>query len=265
MLAEPDATLTERTWATLADGTPLVTAQRRGKGLIVLFHVTADTRWSDLPLSGTFVEMLKRIVALSGSAASADTNPAGASAPREVVAPSRLLDGFGVFGPPPSSARPVPAGFAGRANADHPPGFYGPPEGMLAVNTLAPADRLVPLDVSPLNARRDAYRLSEPQDLRGPIMLAALAMLALDALIVFLLGGGISQLVRKRGRPAAAVLAIAVIGAALLAAPPARAQNDEQAMKSGWSARNRSRPSRPVARASRARSSCRNRRAWRRA
>ncbi len=232
VLAEPDARLTERTWATLADGTPLVTAQRRGKGLIVLFHITADTRWSDLPLSGTFVEMLKRIVALSGSAASADTNPAGASAPREVVAPSRLLDGFGVFGPPPSSARPVPAGFAGRANADHPPGFYGPPEGMLAVNTLAPADRLVPLDVSPLNARRDTYRLSEPEDLRGPILLAALAMLALDALIVFLLGGGISQLVRKRGRPAAAVLAIAVIGAALLAAPPARAQNDEQAMKS---------------------------------
>src|SRR5207244_13220849 len=42
VLAEPDATLTDRTWATLADGTPLVTAQRRGKGLIVLFHITAD-------------------------------------------------------------------------------------------------------------------------------------------------------------------------------------------------------------------------------
>ena len=67
VLAEPDATLTDRTWATLADGTPLVTAQRRGKGLVVLFHVTADTRWSDLPLSGTFVEMLKRIVSLAGS------------------------------------------------------------------------------------------------------------------------------------------------------------------------------------------------------
>src|SRR5207342_738367 len=72
VLAEPDATLTERTWATLADGTPLVTAQRRGKGLVVLFHVTADTRWSDLPLSGTFVEMLKRIVSLAGSVTAAD-------------------------------------------------------------------------------------------------------------------------------------------------------------------------------------------------
>ena len=71
VLAEPDATLTERTWATLADGTPLVTAQRRGKGLIVLFHVTADTRWSDLPLSGAFVDMLKRIVGLAGTTTAA--------------------------------------------------------------------------------------------------------------------------------------------------------------------------------------------------
>ncbi len=78
---------TERTWATLADGTPLVTAQRRGKGLVVLFHVTADTRWSDLPLSGTFVEMLKRIVSLSGSIA-ADDSQRQRRAAREVVPPT---------------------------------------------------------------------------------------------------------------------------------------------------------------------------------
>ena len=87
VLAEPDATLTERTWATLADGTPLVTAQRRGKGLIVLFHVTADTRWSDLPLSGTFVEMLKRIVSFAGSVAASDATGASARNSREVLPP----------------------------------------------------------------------------------------------------------------------------------------------------------------------------------
>ena len=72
VLAEPDAALSENTWATLADGTPLVTAAKRGKGLIVLFHVTGDTRWSDLPLSGSFVDMLKRIVALAGTTAVAE-------------------------------------------------------------------------------------------------------------------------------------------------------------------------------------------------
>ena len=63
VLAEPEPGLADKTWARLADGTPLVTADRRGKGLIVLFHVTADTTWSNLPLSGLFVDMLRKIVA----------------------------------------------------------------------------------------------------------------------------------------------------------------------------------------------------------
>jgi hypothetical protein len=232
VLAEPDATLTERTWATLADGTPLVTAQRRGKGLIVLFHVTADTRWSDLPLSGTFVEMLKRIVSFAGSVAASDATGAGARNSREVLPPTRILDGFGLFGPPPPTARPVPASFAGRATFDHPPGLYGPPEGLLAINALAPDDRLAPLDFSALNAVREAYRMSEPEDLRGPILLGALALLALDALVVFLLAGGIGQLLRRR-RPAATALALAIFAAALSASPRAFAQaSDDQALRS---------------------------------
>jgi uncharacterized protein DUF4159 len=229
VLAEPDSTLTDRTWATLADGTPLVTAQRRGKGVVVLFHVTADTRWSDLPLSGSFVDMLKRIVGLAGSVTAAEAG-GGERAAREVVPPSRVLDGFGAFGPPPSTARPVPAGFAGRASLDHPPGFYGPPEGLLAVNTLAANDRPAALDFAPLNARREAFRIGEPQDLRGPIFLTALAMLVLDALIVFWLAGGIARLMRRRRRPATAVLLVGLLAAGLLGAP-SFAQTDDLSMK----------------------------------
>jgi len=222
VLAEPEAGLNDRTWVTLGDGTPLVTAVRRGKGIIVLFHVTADTRWSDLPLSGTFVEMLKRIVAMAGSTTTTDAG-AAKSTVRETVAPSRLLDGFGAFGPPPATARPVPADYAGRATGDHPPGFYGPPEGLLAVNTLVPADRLAPLDFSPLNARVEAFRVGEPQDLRGPILLTAFVLLMLDALVVFWLSGGIGRLTRWR-RPAAATLLLVSAFAALSYGPRAIAQ-----------------------------------------
>ena len=91
--------------------------------------------------------------------------------------PTRVLDGFGAFSTPPPTARPIPSNYTQRGSLDHPPGFYGPPEGLVAVNTLAPDDRPVPLDVSPLNARIDAYRQGEPLDLRGPIFLAALALL----------------------------------------------------------------------------------------
>ena len=154
VLAEPDAALTENTWATLADGTPLVTAARRGKGLIVLFHVTGDTRWSDLPLSGTFVEMLRRIVALAGTNAVTESSDQKTATVHEAVAPSRVLDGFGSFVAPSATARPVPADYSSSATADHPPGFYGPPENLLAVNTLSAGERLTPLDFSALVARK---------------------------------------------------------------------------------------------------------------
>ena len=224
VLAEPDAALNDSAWATLADGTPLVTAARRGKGLIVLFHVTGDTRWSDLPLSGSFVEMLKRVVAFAGTAAVADATGEKKKAAQETVAANRVLDGFGSFTAPPSTARPVPADFSGAATADHPPGFYGPPESLLAVNTLAAGDRLSPLDFSALvHAGREIYRTSEPQDLRGPILLAAFALLLLDTLLVLYLGGGLVRLMPRLGRAAAA--AAIFVAAAALALPHARAQS----------------------------------------
>jgi hypothetical protein len=216
VLAEPDSQLTDRTWATLADGTPLVTAERRGKGLIVLFHVTADSRWSDLPLSGTFVDMLRRLVALAGASATAESDTAAVAGTgdraAQVVPATRTLDGFGAFTTPPVTARPIPTNYTARGSLDHPPGFYGPPEGLVAVNTLAPADRLTPLDISPLGARLDVYRHGEPLDLRGPIFLAALALLMLDALVVVMLSGGLSAL-RPRRRAAAVIVAAIVFGA----------------------------------------------------
>jgi Domain of unknown function (DUF4159)/Aerotolerance regulator N-terminal len=231
VLAEPDSGLTERTWATLVDGTPLVTATRRGKGVLVLFHVTADTRWSNLPLSGAFVDMLRRIVELAGSTAVTEVGITVSRAQREVVPPSRVLDGFGTFGPPPATARPVPSNYVGRASADHPPGFYGPPDGLLALNTLTPSDRLSPIDFAPLNARREVYRLGEPQDLKGPIFLTALALLVLDALVVFSLAGGIRRLLPAR-RIATVLALAAVLAAAPTDAPRAAPADDQVAMKS---------------------------------
>lgn len=230
VLAEPEAGLPERTWAALADGTPLVTGARRGKGMIVLFHVTADTRWSNLPLSGAFVDMLKRIVALSGTAVLAEQT-ANAGRARETLPASRVLDGFGAFTAATASVKPAPADFSARATADHPPGFYGPPEGLLAVNTLTPADRLQPMDYAGLNARREAYRLTEPLDLRGPILLAALGMLLIDALIVFWLSGGISRLLRRRRAMTAS--AIVVFALAVLAMDVSRAFAQDTSIQSG--------------------------------
>jgi hypothetical protein len=231
VLAEPDAALATKSWASLVDGTPLVTGEHRGKGLVTLFHVSADMRWSDLPMSGTFVEMLRRIVDMSGYTSTPGAGVAG-EANVETVAPLRTLDGFGAFGPPPSTAKPLPADFRDRATVDHPPGFYGPADGPLAVNTLAAADRIAPLDTAGLKARRASYTNAEPRDLRGILLSSSLALFLIDTIIVALLGGGIAALLRRRAVPAA--LAFVLAFSTTVAAPtPLRADaSDDFAIKS---------------------------------
>ena len=148
-------------------------------------------------------------------------------------------DGFGVFGPPPATAKPIRADYRERATPEHPPGLYGPADGPLAVNTLASGDRLAPLDTSPLKATRGTYTNAEPQDLRGTLLSIALGLFLLDAIIVAILGGGLSALLRRRTATAVVALAFALSSIALptkgLAQSPkqpaANAASDDFAIK----------------------------------
>lgn len=207
VLADPDPALASKTWASLADGTPLVTGEQRGKGVLALFHVSGDTRWSDLPLSGTFVEMLRRIVDMAGYADAAGSNLTP-DTKVETLAPTRVLDGFGAFTAPPSTAKPVKADYRGAASLDHPPGFYGPADGPVAVNTLAATDRLTALDTSSLNATRASYTNAEPRDLRGTLLSLALLLFVMDAIIIAILGGALVGLLRRRSATAALALVV---------------------------------------------------------
>ena len=170
VLAEPDGTLADRTWAALADGTPLVTAAPLGKGWLVLFHVTADTSWSNLPLSGTFVEMLRRIIAFSSAATGKQATTGETAVP---VPPYRLLDGYGHFVAPGAEARPIPANAAAVAvDADHPPGLYGTEEGFRSLNLLDEKATLPPFDAAVIaKASVRPYPTETPTDLR-PWLLA---------------------------------------------------------------------------------------------
>ena len=100
VLAEPSAELTNRTWARLKDGTPLVTAARHGQGWIVLFHVTATPEWSKLPLSGLFVDMMRRMVDISRGVQGETPNDVASG----LLAPRTVLDGFGRITPPSATA-----------------------------------------------------------------------------------------------------------------------------------------------------------------
>jgi hypothetical protein len=192
VVAEPEPGLPGKTWAELEDGTPLVTGARSGNGLSILFHVTADTTWSNLPISGLFVDMLKRIVDLAGDhggngAPRADHMEAADAA--RTLPPARILDGFGALGPPPTTAKPIPANYAGQADATHLPGLYGPADGLVAVNTLAASDTIEPMDLAGLGRGIVPLDSAEPVDLQPWLVGLALVLFLADAFVSLKLSG----------------------------------------------------------------------------
>jgi hypothetical protein len=205
VLAEPDARLAGRTWASLADGTPLVTATQAGKGWLILFHVTADTSWSNLPLSGAFVEMLRRIIAFSSSSPGTGD---GASGDAQPIAPWRLLDGNGRFTAPGNEAQPILANAADIVvDAEHPPGLYGSEEGFRAINLLDEQSAILPFEANLGNVDARPYPTESPREIGPWLMLVAFILLLVDAMAVLWLAGSF----RFWQRAAAAALALFVI------------------------------------------------------
>jgi hypothetical protein len=220
----------------LEDGTPLVTAKKLGDGQIVLFHVTANSNWSNLPLSGLFVEMMRRIAALGGTAVAnseatvADSgNASEAPDSPAVLPPLQTLDGFGVLKPPPPTAQPIRASTVNTLipSLDHPPGYYGAGGSPRAINVLEPKSTLEPLPFLPAQVQRLSYESEGAMPLKSWLLLAALALLFLDILAIIILQSGGLRLGRPRPRaPATAALIVAFAGlaAAMVLASPLHAQ-----------------------------------------
>jgi len=192
VLADPGAGLGDaQVWVRLEDGTPLVTARNRGDGRIVMFHVTANSDWSNLPLSGGFVEMLRRLAAMAdataGKADGAQASEAGASETRDAayLVPRRALDGFGVLGPPPPTAEPlaVSEADAARPGPEHPPGLYGRADGARALNLMRGDSELTAH--GPISgATMGAYDFRGSFDLTPWLFLAAVAVFIFESLAV---------------------------------------------------------------------------------
>ncbi len=118
VIAEPSSDLISKTWATLEDGTPLITGEKYEKGWNVFFHITANADWSNLPLTATFVEILDKIINMaSGTMDNSDNIP---------LPPYSVLDGFGRLVEPSNDA--LPTNFISEnviPSSGHAPGFYG--------------------------------------------------------------------------------------------------------------------------------------------
>lgn len=218
VLAQPDPSLAERTIASLSDGTPLVTRKALGQGQVVLFHVTANAEWSSLPLSGLFVEMLDRL-----AVATRPKEPSAAELKGTTWQPAKLLDAFGA----PHDAGQM-AGIPGEAlaagvpSAATPPGLYASQKRRVALNVIG-AKTALTAATWPAGVTVEGVVASHERPLKGAVLLAALAALLLDLFASLWLSG------RLRGPRTG--IAAALLAAALLPAPQARAQADDFALK----------------------------------
>ncbi len=248
VLADPSRLTPDvQVWARLKDGTPLVTAAKRGDGQIVLFHTTANSDWSNLPISGLFVEMLQRI-SLLGSAQAApakDATPGtpvaakGASAPAPetpgVLLAVQTLDGYGVLRAPPPTAQPIPAAEfeTAIANLDHPPGYYGAVAGARSLNVMTGKTVLQALPPLPSRAQARSYEAGSSWPLKPWILATALALIFADIIAVLLLQAGGMPWHKMRKSPSTAgaaasssvvLCALALTAALLLGVGSAGAQ-----------------------------------------
>lgn len=214
VLAEPGSDLSSSIWASLADGTPLITAKHEGLGLVVLVHVTANSDWSNLPLTGLFVEILKRIVDLAPAVTSTGKSSNSTSQDASVFVPQASLNGFGKLVAPPPGAKPVRQQEFAKQNPtpDHPAGMYRAGSATRAINLQVDTAAFAPVTRSGGNVQFDTYTPASIKSLAAGFFILAFLLLLTDTLATLFLMGGIDRIrAQKRAKTTATICLIALI------------------------------------------------------
>ena len=217
VLAQPGPDLAERSIATLADGTPLVTRKAVGQGQVVLFHVTANADWSSLPLSGLFMQMLERL-----AVSTRPELPKAEDLQGQTFTPDQVLDAFGMAQDPAGLPGVPGEKLAGAAPGPGLlPGLYAGADRRVALNVLGPEAQLAPTRW-PADVPVEGAVVEREQPLKGGFLAAALALLSLDVLAALWVSGRLAG-----GLAARLCLVLALTG---VAPQEARAQEDAFAL-----------------------------------
>ncbi len=216
--ALPDG-LDDKVWAALEDGTPLITGVQQDSGMLVMVHTTASPEWSNIPLSGFYVQLLKRLLKFSGQSAALSSSQNG------LLQPVQIMDGFGALQSPEAHVKPLNAAdFENTVpKPEHPPGFYGRGGLQRALNL---GDH-----VGTVRATKDIYGASmQPYgqkfetDLVPSLVTTAFLLFILDALIMIALSGALLNRFKKSALSASLFIIFAV-----LPLVPAHAQSEAAA------------------------------------
>ncbi len=184
VLAEPDAGLNAKTWARLQDGTPIVTGVKRGDGWLVLFHTTANPEWSNLALSGLFVDMLQRLISLGlGNVENSVSME---------IPPIETLNGFGILGPPEPNTQSIALKqnqLKPEVTANHPPGFYGNDLIRSALNLNIDPNLMVSKSIIGKGVIKRPFDRLPEVNFRPIFLVISFVLLILDLLISLMIRG----------------------------------------------------------------------------
>jgi len=190
ILANPSPELEAKTWLRLTDGTPLITAAKRGKGQIILVHTTAGPEWSNLSLSGFYVSLLRRFIELSPGVSG---QGAGGN---KLLAPLLTLDGYGRLHVPQDSAQTILEKDIQNVSPGpkHPPGFYGKDVERRAINLFVDPDRLTAFSNTDFHVV--PYHEEDKWDIRPWLLTATLVLILIDLLATLFMKGVLSPVAR---------------------------------------------------------------------
>ena len=216
VMAEPGIETDTRTWARLEDGSPIVTSIAIGQGRVVLFHVTAGPDWSNLALSGLYVDMLQRLLPLAkGRAVDQTESNANWMLDRE-------LDAFGrLQSPPPGLPFLTNTNFE-TTDASHEarPGTYRQGTRVRALPVIREPSSVKDVSTSGSAATRSYGQTSE-SSLMGRLLGLAIFALVLDAFFALMASGRLGYLKPMRG-------VATVLLAGLILSPDVMAQDEDR-------------------------------------
>lgn len=182
----------DQIWARLDDGTPFITGAFSGKGLYVMVHATASVNWSNFALSGTYVEVLKRLISMGWPSGNRNIEA------YQSYKPYKIMNGFGDLETPDDWAEAIPNETFEEVKPSflNPPGLYKISGQYKALNIgdyfSSPHRVKLPVGVSSQFYSHDNEVRYKPY-----LLCAALIGFLIDWVIMLALTGGIIRSFKK--------------------------------------------------------------------
>lgn len=232
IMAQAGVETDNHTWARLADGSPVITSAPFGAGRIVMFHVSAGPDWSSLPLSGLYVDLLKRLLPLARNSAvlniatSNEQDETSNASAQNIWTAEHILDGYGRLSAPPIQAPTWNLNASSTGETPY-PGLYKQGLRRKALNSIADPENYRAVPISGLELGQ--YTDQKPRNLSG-ILLFIVGLMLIGDVLMSLWASGRLQNVMPRLRAIFSVFVMTVVFGGLMQSgvPSASAQSAEQ-------------------------------------